>query len=95
MSEYTVHNHWGIIEHGIKIEIWNEYLSDEYLWQFVSPEDVLARTFGLEAVNDFLARGGGFELIDKPKPVPRFHDVTLWAYHPDPKMLTWISLQKR
>jgi hypothetical protein len=95
MSEFTQHHHWGIIEHGIRVEIWNQYVADEFLWEFTSPEDVLAQTFGLTAVNDFLARGGGFELVDRPKPLPRFHDVTLWAYHADPRMLTWISLQKR
>lgn len=95
MSNFTQHHHWGVIEHGIRREMWHQRVADEYLWDFTSPEDVLAATFGLDAVNQFLARGGGFELVDRPDPLPRFHDITLWAYHPDPRQLFWISLQMR
>ena len=95
MSEFTQHHHWGIVEHGIGMELWTAYLSEEYFWEFTTPEEILHNTFGQEDITDFLARGGGFLLTDKPDPLPRFHYIELWAYHTDPKMLTWISLKKR
>lgn len=93
-TNFTQYHHWGVIEHGIKTQIWHQYVSDEYLWEFMTPEEILENTFGLEVIHNFIALGGGFELMDKPDPLPRFHDLTLWAYHPDPRRLTWISLQK-
>lgn len=95
MSEFTQHHHWGVIEHGLAIEIWQAYLSEEYFWEFTTPEEILHNTFSQEDITDFLARGGGFLLTDKPDPLPRFHYITLWAYHTDPKYLTWISLKKK
>jgi len=91
---FTQHHHWGVIEHGIRICVLEQRVADEYLWEFLQPIEVLENMFGISAINLFLLRGGGFELTDKPDPLPRFHDITVWAYHPDPKMLTWISLQK-
>jgi hypothetical protein len=92
---FTQHHHWGIIEHGLYVEIWNQQIADEFLWEFMEPYEVIENTFGSSVVKDFLASGGGFEVIDIPDPVPRFHDITLRAYHTDPKRLTWICLQTR
>jgi hypothetical protein len=92
---FTQHHHWGVIEHGIRACVYQARIADEYLWEFLQPEEVLENMFGLTTMNEFLHRGGGFELTDRPDPVPRFHDIHVWAYHPDPRMLTWISLQKK
>lgn len=75
--------------------VWHQHISDEYLWEFMQPEELLENLFGMDAVNDFLARGGGFRVTDVPDPLPRFHNLTVWAYHPDQRQLTWIMLKKR
>lgn len=92
-NNFTQHHHWGIIDHGIRCQLWQQQIADEYLWEFTQPEEVLERMFGLAVINKFLAQGGGFLLTDEPQPVPRFHQITVWAYHPDPRQLTWISLK--
>lgn len=92
---FTQSHHWGVIEHGIRICVYEQRIADEYLWEFLHPEEVLENMFGQTTINEFIHRGGGFELTDRPDPLPRFHDIHVWAYHPDPKMLTWISLQMR
>jgi hypothetical protein len=93
MNEVTQHHHWGVIEHGIKQLVYSAEVADEFLWEFVRPEEVLENMFGLDVVNDWLAKGGGFELVDTAYPLPRFHKVTVWAYHADPRQLTLISLK--
>lgn len=90
---HTQHHHWGIIDHGIRQQLWQQLVTDEYLWEFMQPEEVLENMFGIEVVNDFLNNGGGFLLTDEPQPVPRFHLLTVWAYHLDSRQLTWISLK--
>ena len=94
MNNFTQHHHWGVIEHGIRACVYHTRIADEYLWEFLHPEEVLENMFGMTVINDFIHKGGGFELVDSPDPIPRFHDITVWAYHCDPRMLTWISLQK-
>ncbi len=92
---FTQHHHWGIIEHGIHAVIWNQQLADAFLWEFMDPHELLEDVLGLDNTKNFLARGGGFEIIDIPDPTSHFHDITIRAYHSDPRMLTWISLQKK
>lgn len=94
-NNFTQHHHWGIIDHGCRMLMWHQRLSDEFLWEFTQPEDVLEEMFGLDVVNYWLKHQGGFLLTDKPDPVPKFHDIEVWAYHSSPKMLSWISLKLR
>lgn len=91
---FTQHHHWGVIEHGLRTEVFREDISDEYLWEFLQPEELIENLFGLERVNAWLVSGGGFLLTDEPNPLPRFHKITVWAYHTDPRQLTWIQLQR-
>jgi hypothetical protein len=91
---FTQHHHWGVIEHGIRACVFEQQIANEYLWEFLQPEEVLENMFGITTINLFLFKGGGFELVDQPDPYTQFHQITVWAYHPDPRMLTWISLQK-
>jgi hypothetical protein len=96
MTDIATQNHdFGEIDldHGALVH--HQHISDEYLWEFLQPEEYLENIFGLAAINRFLARGGGFRITDMPNPIPRFHDITVWAYHRDERELTWIMLQKR
>jgi hypothetical protein len=95
INDFTQHHHWGTIDHGIRRLLWQTRIADEFLWEFMQPEEILENMFGLDKVNEWLDKGGGFLVTDRPDPLPRFHDIVVWAYHPDPKMLTWISLQMR
>jgi hypothetical protein len=88
----TQHHHWGIIEHGIRQQIFHTEFSDEYLYEFMSVEELLLRVIDENTVNKFLENKGGFLLTDEPNPLPKFHKITVWAYHADPKWLTWIAL---
>lgn len=92
MSDFTQHHHWGVIEHGVRQLIHTNKFTDQVFWDFMSVEDILTGVLDLEFINDFIAKGGGFELIDKPNPLPQFHYIELWAYHPNPKQLTLASL---
>jgi len=92
---FTQHHHWGVIEHGLRSLVYEQMVADEYLWEFLHPEEVLENMFGMTVINKFIANGGGFELIDDPKPLPRFHNIQVWVYHPDPRQRTWITLQMR
>lgn len=93
--DFTQHHHWGITEHGIGVEIYNAYVSEYLYWEFTTPEEMLVDTFGLDVVNDFLSNQGGFLLTDTPNMNTQYHYIEIWAFHSDPKMLTWISLNKR
>jgi len=93
--DFTQHHHWGVIEHGVRQLIHTNQFTDEVFWDFLSVEDILSGVLDLDTVNKFLQQGGGFELIDKPNPLPRFHSIELWAYHPDPRQLLLVSLQTK
>ena len=90
---WTQHHHWGVIEHGLKQQIWQETITDEYFWEFMTHEELLEHKLGLETTHNFIVSGGGFELIDEAHFNSHSRTLTLWAYHANPKMLTWISLQ--
>ena len=92
MTDFTQHHHWGVIEHDIKICLHTNRFTDESFWDFFTEEEILTSIVPIDKVNQFLAEGGGFILTDTPDPLPRFHNIELWALHPDPKWLTWISL---
>lgn len=92
-NTFTQHHHWGITDHGICRQLWQQIIADEFLWEFLEPDDILQNMFGPEVITDFLSKGGGFLLTDEPRPVPRFHLLTVWAYHWDPRQLTLISLK--
>lgn len=89
---WTKTHNWGDIWHDQRQVIHHNKFSDEYFWEFATVEDVLFTVIDQEQVNKFLHNGGGFLLRDEPNPVPRFHELTLWAYHRDPKWLTWVNL---
>ena len=91
-TDFTQHHHWGIIEHGVRLRIHTNQVSDDTFWDFMSVEDILTAVLPQHFINDFLARGGGFLLTDTPNPLPRFHLIELWAYHPDPRQLTLASV---
>ena len=86
---------WGHTNHASRQLVFQQHLADEYLWEFMTPEDLLESLYSLETQHNWIVQGGGFLLTDEPKPVARFHLITVWAYHPDAKMLTWISLQTK
>lgn len=83
----------GHIDLDNSVLVWSSHITDEFFWEFLQPEELLENMFGLTVINLFLAKGGGLQIIDIPNPVPRFHDIRVWAYHAEPKMLTWIILQ--
>lgn len=66
-----------------------------FFYDFASIEEILTMIVPLEAVNKFLAIDGGFMLLDKADLSTQSHSITLWAYHWEPKWLTWISLNTR
>jgi hypothetical protein len=94
-TDFTQHHHWGTVDHGLRQQVYQQHLADEYLWEFMTPEDLLESLYSLETQHNWIVQGGGFLLTDEPKPIARFHLITVWAYHPDPKRLTWISLQTK
>jgi hypothetical protein len=69
-------------------------VTDQYLYDFMSVEEILTSSIDIEAVNIFLDRNGGFILRDETDPYRRTHIISIWACHEESKWLTWICLNK-
>jgi hypothetical protein len=85
----------GNTNHSRKILIDESKFSDEYFWEFMTPEQILENMFGLKVLNDFLAKDIGFEITDTPDPLPRFHHIQVHAYIAQDKLATLIELAKK
>lgn len=89
------HHHWGIHEHGIHITLIDEIIEDIYFYDFASIEDLFEHMVGIDVINKLLDVGGGFVLVDTPRLASQTHQLTLKAYHTDPKWLTWVALARQ
>ena len=70
----------GNTRHSKRILIYEAKFSDEYFWEFMTPEQILENMYGLTGLNNLLARDIGFEITDTPDPLPRFHHIQIHAY---------------
>jgi hypothetical protein len=95
LTNFTLKKHWGCVDHDSRCSIDHSEFSDEYFWEFTKPEDVLATVINNCDLARFLSSGGGIEITDEPNPLPRFHKITVWAYHPNEKWLTWIKVAQK
>jgi hypothetical protein len=92
MTEYTQYHQWGRVDHDHKKIIDTGEFSDKLFWEFTTAESVLFTVINQDRVNQLLRAGGGLVLTDEPNPLPRFHKITVWAYHPEDRWLTWAAL---
>lgn len=77
----TVDHRYGRCE-GVEPElVWQHQYSDEYLWEYQNPRDLVYNIIPKNIVKNFVDRGGGLRFTDEPNPVVRFHNMKLWAYH--------------
>jgi hypothetical protein len=93
MTDLTQYHEWGTNRLNESM-IHSDTFSDEYFWEFATIEEVMLAVIPIDHMNAFLASGGALVLKDTPNPVPRFHKLQVWAYHPKESMITWISLAK-
>jgi len=94
MTDFTQHYRWGNCDAEHKVLMDHGEFSDEYFWEHTTPEDVITHVIGLNLVNQVLEQGGGWLITDRANPLPRFHIIEIWCYHPDARKLNWFSLQK-
>lgn len=85
----------GNTNHSKRILVYEAKFSDEYFWEFMTPEQILENMFGLKVLNDLLARDIGFEITDTPDPLPRFHYIQVHAYIAQDRLATLIELAKK
>jgi hypothetical protein len=81
--------------HSKRILIYDVKFSDEYFWEFMTPEQILENMFGLTGLNNLLARDIGFEITDTPNPLPRFHHIEVYAYIAQDNLSTLVELAKK
>jgi hypothetical protein len=82
----------GNTRHPKSILIYEAKFSDEYFWEFTTPEQILENMFGLSGLNNLLALDIGFEITDTPDPVPRFHHIEVYAYIAQDHLATLVAL---
>ena len=82
----------GNVNHSKRILIYEAKFSDEYFWEFMTPEQILENMYGLTGLNNLLARDIGFEITDTPNPVPRFHYIQIHAYVATDNLATLVAL---
>jgi len=85
----------GNIHHSKRKLIYEAKFSDEYFWEFMTPEQILENMFGLSGLNNLLALDIGFEITDTPNPVPRFHHIEVHAYIAQDHLATLVELAKK
>ena len=78
--------------HEQQVLVYDSKFSDEYFWEFTSPEEILQTLYGLEVLNNLLAIDIGFEITDTPDPLPRFHHVQIHAHIPQDNLATLVKL---
>ena len=75
------------------IVLYQDEFSDEYFWEFVDTMDLIHQIIAIEHIMDFEQSGGMILLEDQCEDLNRFqHRVTLTAWHPEAKWLTWIQI---
>ena len=78
--------------HEQQVLVYDSKFSDEYFWEFTSPEEILQTLYGLEVLNNLLAIDIGFEITDTPDPLPRFHHIKIHACIPKDSYTTLVTL---
>lgn len=78
--------------HTQRVLVYEAKFSDEYFWEFTSPEDILENIYGLPVLNNLFAKDIGFEITDTPMPLPRFHDIQIHACIPQDNLATLVTL---
>lgn len=86
---------WGNTESNQGILLSCQNVSDEYLWDFLEPQEYIEEMVGKDRFEHWIHTGGGFTLEDDPDPVPRFHKISVWAHHHREKDITWLALNIR
>ena len=86
---------FGNTNHAQRVLVYEDNFSDEYFWEFTTPEDILENLYGLPVLNNLLARDIGFEITDTPDPVPRFHHIEIHAYIAKASLITLVQLSKK
>lgn len=67
-------------------------LSDEYLWEFIEPQEFLERVIDPWYLYQFTHRGGCVHLDDTPIDGHcRFHNIEIIAWHPKSQYLDWLE----
>ena len=87
-------HHWGNHKDTMCHLIYDTVVTDEYLYDFMSIEELLTSVVDIEAMNIFLMRNGGFILRDETDIHSQIHTISIWACHEESKWLTWICLNK-
>jgi hypothetical protein len=82
----------GNTRHPKRILIYDVKFSDEYFWEFTTPEQILENMFGLPVLNNLFDLDIGFEITDTPNPVPRFHHIEIHAYVATDNLATLVAL---
>lgn len=82
----------GNTTHTQRVLVYEAKFSDEYFWEFTSPEDILERMYGLPVLNNLFDLDIGFEITDTPDPLPRFHHIEIHAHIPQDNLATLVTL---
>jgi hypothetical protein len=82
----------GNTNHPQRILVYDCKFSDEYFWEFTTPEEILESMYGLAVLNNLLALDIGFEITDTPDFVPRFHQIEIHAHIPLDNLATLVTL---
>ena len=82
----------GNTNHAQRVLVYEAKFSDEYFWEFTTPEDILERMYGLAVLNNLFDLDIGFEITDTPDPLPRFHHVQIHAHIPQDNLATLVRL---
>ena len=83
----------GNTNHTQQVLVYDSKFSDEYFWEFTSPEDILERMYGLPVLNNLFDLDIGFEITDTPDPLPRFHHVQIHAHIQQDNLTTLVTLR--
>jgi hypothetical protein len=78
--------------HEQRVLVYEAKFSDEYFWEFTSPEEILENIYGLPVLNNLFDLDIGFEITDTPDPLPRFHHVQIHAYIATDNLATLVAL---
>ena len=86
---------WGNTNTNRAILLSVQNIPDEYLWEFINHQDYVENVLGKSTFDSWLSMGGGIVLSDEPDPLPRFHKVSVEAFHTEERWLTWLALHIR
>ena len=85
----------GNTNHAQRVLVYEARFSDEYFWEFTSPEEILENIYGLDVLNNLFAKDIGFEITDTPDPVPRFHHIEIHAHIAKDMYTSLVELSKK